>query len=397
MKSIFGKELEKKTEFVTKLDKFKDLILYLLEDYLFQTKFNDKVKHLNIPTLGINFTVKEQHALDLRGFFNIPQISFDEKGCIYNNGKEGAYISPEFFAKCFIERTINVLMSLSKLYLPKAIIEKEMKGETRKVEIEFDDEEIDNEKSGKEKVEFPHMDFVETYNGFVNLKMINEALSQGLVGIVQDPINDVNSITFLRKLEFAARFQKDVEYVFDKIIKEKYEEELWDFDNDDFWKSDEFKVLEKEHDRLFRNGPFIAPLEEPEYACKGRSYDFGTDEEREDWKKRYEKSKSNFKKEGILKIRESVPQQAFSVSEIQKSLIDYWKKKIYVYNYPRNVGDNPFINKLGLDETNYYAHPADKYMPERIRRKKRSDDWEEDITSDDYDSLYREIPKDYYD
>lgn len=397
MENTFGRELEKKIEFGMKLGEFKDLILYTLEDYLFQTKFNDKVTNLNIPSLGIKYTVTERYALDLRGFFNIPQISFDGKGCIYNNGREGAYVSPEFFAKCFVERVFDVWTALSKLYLPKFLMEEETK--SGKVNFDMpDDVENDNnkEKSNNETTKYSHMDFVETYNSLVNLKKINNALSQGLVGIVRDLNVDINTITFLRKLEFAAKFQKDVEFVLDKMIKEQYEEELFDFSNEDFYKSEEYKKLKKEHEKLFRIGPFIAPLEQEEWETKGKSYDYGTDEERENWKKRYEKLKSDFEKEGLVRIKENISQQSFSLSEIKKNLVDYWKVKIYTYNYPKNVGYNPFINELGLDQIGYYAHPADKYIPERIYGRRMSEEYMEEIEAYDYNDFYGSYPSDSY-
>ena len=394
-KKGFGKSLDKQLEYVIRLDDFKDLILYHLEDYLFHNKFNERVVHFSIPKLGINFRMTEKYALDLHDFFNIPQISFDERGCVYDNGRESAYISPEFFSKCFVERVTDVWEALAKLYLPKYLMEDE---KTRFKEEDFEDtkHEEKNQEKTENKIDFPHMDFVEAYSNLVNLHRLNQALSQGLVGLIGNPGTDINTITFLRKLEFASKFQKDLESIFSKMQREEYyEEDLEECIYGDFCRSDEFKILEKEHERLFSYGNFVAPLEEPDWEIQDRIYDFGTDEEREDWKKRYKELKISFGEKGCQKMKEVILEKEFPISKIKKRLIDYWKIKIYAYNYPKILGCNPLMNELGLNQTNYYAHPADKYMPERIFRKSVFGEYLDEIDPSDYDYLYGNVKEEY--
>lgn len=55
---------------------------------------------------------------------------------------------------------------------------------------------------------------------------------------------------------------------------------------------------------------------------------------------------------------------------------------------------NPYINELGLDQTAYYAHPADKYLPERLSRIIISDEIM-DATAEDYDMLYGNVSDGY--
>lgn len=373
----FGKELEGNTNYGITLEDFKNLILYNLEDYLFETKFNDKVTNIDIPALGINLTTEKRYALDLRGYFNIPQFSFDTNGCLYNNGKEGAYVSPEFFGKCFIERTIDVWTSIAKLYSPRV-----------KMDEQKDDSFGGGELGAPILKKLDHIDFVDIYNKLVGLKRLNHNLTQGLIGLLPE-LNDKNRILYLRKIEIAAQIQKDIEFVINEIREETYNEKAYEYSDEDFYESDEYKNLEKEHNRLFRTGPFIAPIVEPEWQSKGRIYDEGTDEERENWRKQYESLKEEYRLKGMEKIKISISKQLFSLSEIQKRVIDYLKTKIYAFNYAKVKGapGNPLINELGLDVTSYYAHPADKYIPSRTNNRLSSYDLFEADESD-YDRIY---------
>ena len=53
------------------------------------------------------------------------------------------------------------------------------------------------------------------------------------------------------------------------------------------------------------------------------------------------------------------------------------------------------MNELGLNQTNYYAHPADKYMPERIFRKSIFGEYLDEIDPSDYDYLYGNVKEEY--
>lgn len=375
-KSDFGRELEGRKEFFVTLDEFKDLILYYLEDYLFHTKLNDKVTNISIPALGINFSVDFKQALDLRLFFNIPQISFDEKGCLYNNGVESAYISPEFLAKCFIERVVDIWNFISKLYLPKVTNNSKDK----------EDSERETFAQDKEKQQISHIDFVDSYNNLVDLKRTNNILTQGMVGLGEN-FNNAQSVTNLRKIEIAAEIQKDLEFVLGLISNELYEDELSDY-GDDFTQNDEYKVLKSEHDRLFKIGSIVAPLEPSEWEFTECIYDEGTDEERNEWQKKYNKFKEDIKTKKAGIVKKAISGRKFPLSELEKRVISYLKAKILVYDYRGNEGypGNPYINELGLDKTSYYAHPADKYMPEKLSGWYRYDDV--DVTDEDYDMLY---------
>lgn len=373
-KNMFGRELEEHFVPGLTLDDFKDLMLFHLEDYLYHNKFNDKVTNIDIPFLGVHIKTEKRYALDLRKFFAIPQFSFDTDGCVYNNGEESAYVSPEFFAKCFIERVINVWTALSTLYLPGI-----KKGEgfepTPVDEIEFEKQ-------------FPHMDFVDIYNKLVAIKRINNDLTKGLIGLIPD-YRDNDRILNLRKIEFAAQVQKDIEAVIELMREDAYQEKLYNFNNNEFWESDEFKKLDEEHSRLFRMGPFVDALEIPEWQERERSYDEGTDEERAAWRQSYNSLKEEYELKGLEKIKSSVSTQLFPLSVIQDNMFDYLKRQILTYNYERNVGapGNPYINELGLDKTGYYAHPSDKYIPEKTSPKASVLEFD-DVSSDDYDMLY---------
>lgn len=362
--STFGRELEGKKELFITLDEFKDLVLYYLEDYLFKTKLNDKVTNISIPALGINFSVDS--VIDLRLFLNIPQISFDEKGCLYSNGVESAYISPEFFAKCFIERIVDIWEFIPKLFLPPKTHNSEDKNEQQ----------------------FSHLDFVDSYDKLADLKRTNNILTKGLVGLGKN-FNNAQSITNLRKIEIAAEIQKDLEFILGAINDELYEDELNEHSDLDFTKSEEFKALKLEHDRLFRIGPIIAPLEPSEWEFTECIYDEGADEEREEWQKKYNKFKEELKTKKAEFIKKSIAERKFPLSVLEKRVIRYLKAKILVYDYERNEGypDNPYTNELGLDKTSYYAHPADKYMPRRLSGQYAYDSIL-DVTEEDYDMLY---------
>ena len=363
----FGKELEIKKDIGIKLDKYKDLLLFHLEDYLFKTKSKK---------LGTRIG---KSILNLHELYDIPQISFNGQGCLYSNGKEGAYISPEFFGKCFIERFHDVYTALDTIYRP--VIEKNMKHD-------ISEEEDDNQ--------FQHIDFVKTYNVLVALKRRNEDLSKGLIGL-REYFNTPDTITNLRKLIFASQVQKDIEAAIEKFKTEQLEEETWEYDNDDLYQSQEYKKLYEEHSRLFRNGPFIEAMEVKEWETKGRTYDEGTDEERDNWRKEYEELKEKFNKSSLESIKNEISTRSYPLSLIQKVVIDYLKIKMLKYDYRLNQSDpsNPYINELGLDDYSYYMHPADKHNRDRINRNLFGD--ESDIEPEDYDMFYKEDATDNYD
>ena len=385
----FGRELEIKKEYVITLSAYRDLVLFNLEDYLFKTKFNDKVCYVSVPALGISFSTVDRYALDLHSLFDIPQISFDEKGCVYSNGDESAYVSPEFFGKCFVERIFDVWTALGKLYLPKIQAksnDKEKEREKEEMPEEFDLLKI--------KSQLDHIDFVQIYNTLASLNKLNQDLTKGLSGL---KLNTQNTISKLRKIEIGAQIQRSIEFVINKILKEEYEEVASYYSDKDFWNSQAFKDLDKEHSRLFRSGPFVDPLEPNEWETKGRIYDEGTDEERENWKKEYQKAKQEFEAIALERIKKEVSEKEFPLSLIQKRVIDYFKSQIYAYDYQQYQGIqyNPYKNELGLDKTAYYAHPADKHIPKRLNRPYTIDDMS-DMDPENYDELYRYLSNDPY-
>lgn len=379
MNKYFGRQFDIKPVYALTLDTFEDLILYTLEDYLFQTKFNKETTKINIPFAGISITQTKYFKLDLRTYFDIPQFSFDENGCLYKEGNEAAYVSPEFFAKCFIERSLEVWMAL--ITLCKFQVQEKALREQGEIVTE----------NLKGKKVFAHLDFIDIYNSLIAIKDVNQISTEGLIGLPLD-INDKNKATMLRKIELAAIVQKCLqaslkeikEYLFDY-----YQEEF-----NSFCQSDVYKKLEEEHDRLFRNGAFIEALEPTEWN-RMETYDLGTDEERKQWQEDYQKAKKTYeekdKKDCMIKVNSEV----FSIEEIQRIILDYFKRQIIAYDYRRFApSDNPYLTPLGLDRISYYAHPADKHIPGRTDGFSSSELKEMD--SEYYNDMYSPRPE-YYD
>jgi len=366
MDIIFGREFDKKAELSSTLDEYKNMMLFFLEDFLFHFKLEPKQTNITISAWGVESTCTSRYIP--REFLYLPQISFDDYGCLYTNGDESAYISPEFFAKCFLQRVVDVHNAFFTLNYPYNVMKNKK------------EDEKDN--SAPFWPDFKsHADFIKIYNEIVEQKRKNSDLTKGLIGIVPD-LQDRNYITILRKIQVAAQVQRNIEYIIEKIKEQELDEMLFEYSNDDFYQSDEFKKLEEEHRRLFRSGSFFAPMEMPEWEQKNWIYDEGTDEERNAWRTKYNESKSDYYKLGVFKIKQNINNKLFPINYINKEIIDYLKEKIY-----SNLGNsNGYIDKFGLDETAYYSHPTDKYIPELLLNKKSIFDGE--ISSDDYDEFY---------
>ena len=347
----YGREADIKPKYVGTLKDFKTLILFPLEDYLFKTKFNDKTTEINIPALGLNITTKESNKLDLHSLFEVPNIEIDSNGCLYNYQGEEAYVSPEFFAKCFIERTMEVWMSLVKLYEPK------MKNKEKNKTKIGEDDNLNNKKTVLE-----HIDFIDVFNKLAAIKSLNQKNTQGLIGLIPNQ-DDRNRIINLRKIEIAASIQNCIEKAFDEIIKEFQ----YDFEPEYYiYKSEEYKKLEAEHFKLFRSGPFIESMEREYFDDNRPEYDYGTDEQRNDWRKRYEAFKIKATKEAWESFNNEIPEYVYPLDDIQIRVINFLKSKIISHVYNIKNHSNPLITPLGLDETTYFMHPNDKYNLERL-------------------------------
>lgn len=173
MPKTFGLEFDTKEVYATSLDGFADLVLYTLEDFLFKTKFNDKKSTIYIPFAGVKITQEKKFELDIRKYFNIPQFTFDTNGCLYQEGERKVYVSPEYFAKCFIERAIDVWLALVTLYKLQIKSRKET-GQSIVCE------------DLKGKKAFPHVNFVEIYNYLIAIKGVNQLSNKGLIGLPID-------------------------------------------------------------------------------------------------------------------------------------------------------------------------------------------------------------------
>ena len=368
MNVVFGREFDKKNELSSTLDEYKDMMLFFLEDFLFHFKLEPKNTYISIPAFGFSSVSSSEYIP--RSYLYLPQISFDDYGCLYTNEDDSAYISPEFFAKCFLQRVVDVHNAFFTLNYPYIVMKKNKDDEKDK-SFPF----LPNFKS--------HVDFIKIYDEIVEQKRKNSDLTKGLIGIVPD-LQDRNYITILRKIQVAAQVQRDIEYIIEKIKKQEFDEMLFEYSNDDFYQSDEFKKLEDEHRKLFRSGSFFAPMEMPEWDQKNWNYDEGTDEERNAWRTKYNKIKHAYYKVGIIKIKMNINKKIFPINYINKEIIDYLKEKIYT-NKGNQYG---YIDKFGLDETAYYSHPTDKYIPELLSNKKSIFDG--DISSNDYDEFYEQ-------
>ena len=303
-RNSFGRELEKKSEFGTTLEGFKDFVLYHL-DYFFKLKSNEQSTKIQIPFLGEYVFLEKINFNDL---IDIPQLYFDEAGCIYSNGEEAVYVSPEYVAKCFIERIIRTYESLYSLYYPRIVLNES------------------KEENHMEDLSLPNVDFVMIYNELVQTRRDNLKRTKGLVGLGPGYENST-AIINLRKLEYGAQIQEELEealqYAFRKLGEKDYGEEV-------FYEEDI-----------------------PQY------------------------------------IIDEISSKVFPMKVIEKYVIDYFKMKIYLFDYQKRVGakGNPYIDKLGLDVMPYYGHPADKYI--FAKQRNWPDDYHlEECIPEDYDDLY---------
>lgn len=376
MDNVFGREFDKKVELSSTLDEYEDMMLFFLEDFLFHFKLEPKKTYISIPALGISYETTKKYAL--RDYLYLPQISFDDYGCLYTNGDESAYISPEFFAKCFLQRIVDVHNAFLILDYPNDV----MKNKDKK------DENIDVGSLDDSLFKFKsHVNFIEIYNKIIEQKRKNNDLTKGLIGIVPD-LHDRNYITNLRKIQFAAEVQSYIEKIINEIRQQEFEHMLFEYNEDDFYQSNEFKKLEEEHNKLFRSGPFIAPIEMPEWEKNNWNYDEGTDEERDDWVRKYNKAKEIYYKKGILKIKGNINKKKYSFNYLNKEVIDFLKVKIV-----SSLGNEPgYIDEFGLDKTAYYSHPTNKLIPELLTNKRSFSTGRNismnDLSADYYDEFY---------
>lgn len=334
----YGREYH--TDFGFTVKEFKEFLMLNLKKYLFEPK---------------------------SAIFEIPNISIDENGCLYSEGQDKVYVSPEYFTKKFIERTMEVYRALSVL---NPFQDNSMKVSYDK--FKKTGSSIDN--------------YVGIYNVLATLRKRNQQISKGLIGLGEN-IKIPNTVINLRKIEIAASAQRDIETVLDSFLNAAKNDLKMNCDYN-YYDEPEYKELEKEHHRLFKKGSFIDAMERPDYLYKNddSSYDEGTAEDRDNWEKKYNDFKERYKKEQERLLEEEIDNKVFSASLLQDIIIKYLKVKIIADDSSTRVGDpkNPYIDSLGLDQIAYHAHPSDKYS------HRRNESYEDlnDINPEQYDYLF---------
>ncbi len=339
----YGMEFDRHTELVSTLHDFEDFLLFFLEDSLFKNKFNNKQTIIDIPILGKRIIETNSFSLDMRKLLDIPNFSIDGNGILFNSNGDKAYVSPDFYAKCFIEKTMDAFNLLMKLF-PKHT---NIGGESLLPDGEL-----------------KHIDFIDTYNKLKILKNINEINTKGAIGLVPD-YSENERILYFRKIEIGTEIQKAIKKVFEKILSDCISDFESNMELEEFNK-EEYDKLEKEHNYLFSSGAFTDAWFLEEWELKNKFYDNGTDEQRKMWLLKFKEFRKKAEEWEFKIFVEKVKNSNYLVTRLQREIITYLKFKIINYDYNKKNHGNYFLTELGLDDIPYYAHPNDKYNPKRF-------------------------------
>ena len=202
----FGFMCEKKVSVSTSLNFYKDVTLFLLEDYFFNNKFKEAKENVMIRLPWITFwTGYDMHPI--KKALNLNMFKINELGIEYNEKNNYALVSPDFFCKVFIERITEITYAYAILDKYKPCNCKE--------------EKVDIEEGSPGIIDFEdHIDFIKYYEFAKAMHLDIKSKTKGRKGFVTK-----NRAVFLRKLEIGAHIQKFIEDEF-KSIEEDYGNEF---------------------------------------------------------------------------------------------------------------------------------------------------------------------------
>lgn len=201
----YGFMCEKDISVVTSLKLYKDMTLFLLEDYFFNNKFKKDDLIIHLPWITF-WTGYDMHPI--KKALNLNMFKINQSGIEYNEGNNYALVSPDFFCKIFIERITEIMYA-------HAILDKYEPCKCEEIEIV---EDVDGTPGF---IDFEdHIDFIKYYEFAKAMHRDIKTKTKGRRGIVIK-----NRAVRLRKLEIGAHIQKFIEDEF-KLIEEDYGKEL---------------------------------------------------------------------------------------------------------------------------------------------------------------------------
>lgn len=201
----YGFMCEKDISVVTSLKLYKDMTLFLLEDYFFNNKFKKDDLIIRLPWITF-WTGYDMHPI--KKALNLNMFKINESGIEYNERNNYALVSPDFFCKIFIER-------ITEISYAHAILDKYKPCKCEEIEI------VKDEEGTPGFIDFEdHIDFIKFYEFAKAMHRDIKTKTKGRKGFVIK-----NRAVRLRKLEIGAHIQKFIEDEF-KLIEEDYGKEL---------------------------------------------------------------------------------------------------------------------------------------------------------------------------
>lgn len=200
----YGFMCEKDTILVASLQNYKDMVLFLLEDFFFHNKLKKEEDIVSLPWITF---ITGYNMKPLKEAINLDMFKINPLGIEYQENRNYANVSPDFFAKIFIERFTEVMYAY-------AVLDKYQKCSSSETE-----EEVDEEKGIPIHFE-DHIDFIEYYEFAKAMQGDILTATKGRYGLYNK-----SRAGLLRRLEIGAYIQQFIEKEF-KAIEEEYGNEL---------------------------------------------------------------------------------------------------------------------------------------------------------------------------
>lgn len=340
MINSFGRDLEIKKEPATTVMDFREILLCHLEGYLFNTNPTEKIINIKVPAIGleINRTVKSKITHEM---INIPHFSFSEKGCKYSENGESVYVSPAYFAKCFIERIVEALNITPRKYIRKP-------------------NNADPDLISSPILLFKnHINFKDIYDKLITLKKVYDINTCG-AGMFVPEVIDRKNADILIKFKIAAYIQDGIDFVIEDLRKQIEQDYFYNLSR--YIEDSSHSELMSEYYRLFRTRGYIRPLRDyPEDYINIQTqgnYTEGTDAEREAWKEKLQAYMDKCKELSFERLKN----ERHLIHNLAVPFVNYFKIDIVAHDWKSTRPDRYGVSKkdeFGLDIPLHFGHPSD--------------------------------------
>lgn len=249
---------------------FKNLILYTLEDYLFNNKSD---------------------LQSIRQYFTMPEITITEEGIFNSEG----IIDPTLFAQMFIKRATDVWQALMTLnnYSYQELPEETKSSLSKHLDYSY----LGQKLKRNEDLTIHNVPFLNN----TSAKLITKKIA--IASVIADSLDEAETKLIAPLLGIAI-----------KTI--------------DFKRSPDYAKLVEEHTELFRIGIYVEGMESRNYDMASRFYSNASDSERLAWRAKYDKLKREYEKSESSRLYKQVIKEEFSFATLTSNALSNLDNKI---------------------------------------------------------------------